>query len=51
MISVSTKMPYQEVREISLRSRESTGKVEDESRKKVATLSGLHLKKEKCHFV
>ena len=35
MISASTKMPYQEVREVSLRSRKIR---EDESRKKVANL-------------
>ena len=38
-MSVFTKIPYQEVREISLRSVKSQGKVrEDESRKKLATL-------------
>ena len=38
MISVSTKMPYQDVREISPRPGKSQGKVrEDESREKVAT--------------
>ena len=36
MVSVSTRMPYQEVREISLKSGKSQGKVvrEDEGRKK-----------------
>ena len=45
MISVSTKMPYDEVREISLRSGKNPGRVrevrEDENRKRVGTLYKL----------
>ena len=42
MISVSTKMLYQEGREISLMSGKGQGKVrEDESREKVANLLDL----------
>ena len=40
MISVSTKMLYQEVREISLRSGKSQGEIKFE--KKVATLLNLN---------
>ena len=51
MISVSTKMPYQEVRKISLRSGNGQGKVrENGSRKRVATLFMYFLSESVFHL-